>query len=588
MIGKIKSLCKENIFIRLCALSLGLEIIIESLSRKSLFAVWRFIREKPAAFLLNIWIILLSLCVMCLFKRRKFLVRMSASIWLILAVINFVVTYFRVTPLSAVDFSLLLANPDILDAYIGRVEKLGIVLLIVLFAVILVKEWKKSRKTQIYVKGILGGVLTCALFLTTNGRIVHAGDYDDNFSNLVDAYEQYGFVYCFANSVIDQGISEPEGYSSAEMNGIMKKLSREEDKLPGEEMENPNIIFVQLESFFDLNRLKNVKCSENPNPVFTRLKKNYSHGYVTVPSIGAGTANTEFEMITGMSLDYFGTGEYPYKSVLMESTCESICYNLRELGYTSYAIHNNTQTFYGRDTVFGNLGFDNFIALENMDSIEYNPIGWAKDSTLTKPIKEALDDTEGKDFIYTITVQGHGNYPTEAVDPTQTIRVSGLETEEERNQYEYYANQIHETDAWVGELLEMLEERDEKTVVVLYGDHLPSLGIEKEDLKSGSLYQTEYVIWNNFGMEGEIRNLEAYQLNAYVLGCLGVNNGILTKFHQNYMDTMDEDTYQSQLQMLEYDMLYGDYYVYGGEPHPEVPLKLGLQEQINVSGENKV
>lgn len=46
--------------------------------------------------------------------------------------------------------------------------------------------------------------------------------------------------------------------------------------------------------------------------------KEYSSGYYKVPSVGAGTANTEFESITGMSLHYFGPGEYPYKSILKE------------------------------------------------------------------------------------------------------------------------------------------------------------------------------------------------------------------------------------------------------------------------------
>lgn len=97
-----------------------------------------------------------------------------------------------------------------------------------------------------------------------------------------------------------------------------------------------------------------------------------------VPSVGAGTANTEFEILTGMTLDYFGAGEYPYKTVLQDETCESMAYNLRELGYRTGVLHNNTGSFYSRNKVFANLGFDYFVSSEYMENLSYNPIGWAK------------------------------------------------------------------------------------------------------------------------------------------------------------------------------------------------------------------
>lgn len=71
----------------------------------------------------------------------------------------------------------------------------------------------------------------------------------------------------------------------------------------------------------------------------------YPSGYLDVPIVGAGTVNTEFEVMTGMNLDDFGPGEYPFKTILKETTCESIAYNLKEYGYATHAIHDNTATF---------------------------------------------------------------------------------------------------------------------------------------------------------------------------------------------------------------------------------------------------
>src|SRR5699024_6299413 len=122
----------------------------------------------------------------------------------------------------------------------------------------------------------------------------------------------------------------------------------------------------------------------------TRSKRDWSSDVCSsdlVPAVGAGTANTEFETITGMSLRYFGPGEYPYKSILKETTCESAPYVLKDLGYSTHAIHNNEANFYGRRTIFPNLGFDSFTSEEYMpEEDDKNALGWVKDEVLTNHI----------------------------------------------------------------------------------------------------------------------------------------------------------------------------------------------------------
>ena len=55
-------------------------------------------------------------------------------------------------------------------------------------------------------------------------------------------------------------------------------------------------------------------------------------------------------------------------------------------------------------------------------------------------------------------------------------------------------------DQFVGDLIKAVEERNEPSVVVFYGDHLPTMGLTAEDLKSRYLYNTNYVIWDNIGL----------------------------------------------------------------------------------------
>ena len=118
-------------------------------------------------------------------------------------------------------------------------------------------------------------------------------------------------------------------------------------------------------------------------------------------------------------------------------------------------------------------------------------------------------------------------------------------------------------------------------VLVLYGDHLPALGIENEELRTGDMYQTTYVLWNNFGLEMQGGDLQAFQLTAYVLGQLEIHNGVLTRFHQNFAPDCEEDDYINFLRVLEYDMLYGDHNIYEGDsPYTPTDLQMGSEPVV--------
>ncbi|MEG2936629.1 MAG: LTA synthase family protein, partial [Clostridium sp.] len=442
-----------------------------------------------------------------------------------------------------------------------------------------------------------------------------------NFGNIADAYKDYGFVYCFVNSLVNTGMNKPKDYSPTVIDEITSKTlgSKKKDT----EAKKPNIIMIQLESLFDPTTLNGVEFSKDPLPNLHKLASEFTSGYVTVPSIGAGTANTEFEAITGMNLDFFGPGEYPYKTILKETTAESAAYNLKELGYGTHAIHNNDGTFYGRNKVFANLGFDTFTSIEYMNPIEVNPTGWAKDKILIKEIINTLKSTKEQDYIYTISVQGHGKYPNNPAGDLQSdetsdeatneateealqqaakedaaigteeapskeellkayssspdyIKVDGFD-EEKDYAFEYYVNQLHEMDQFVADLIDELSKTNEDVVLVLFGDHLPTFGIEQEDLTANTLYDTPYVIWDNMNLPKKDKNLEAYQLNAYVLEQLNIDNGTLTKLHQTDIDAED---YLSTLELLQYDMLYGKREIYGEvNPFEPTDIQMGIYDE---------
>lgn len=557
--------------------SVLLTFILEALGRRSLIDALIYFVGSPLMFFYNALIIMLTLCVALLFRRRYFVLFLVTVFWLGSGIANCVLLGFRTTPFSAIDLTLVPYALSIIDIYLSKTQitVLTILLVVVILAILfLAFKAPKHKGKMLYGRYLCALAVITALVFTVSYVGSETKTIGARFGNLADAYENFGFAYCLSNSFVDSGISKPANYSQETIKNIVEPL--EANAKDSSEEQHPNVIFMQLESFFDVNHLKNVEFNEDPNPVFTRLKENYPSGFLNVPSVGAGTANTEFEILTGMNLDYFGAGEYPYKTILLDETCESLAYNLKESGYYTYAMHNNRASFYGRDEVFSMLGFDCFDSKEYMQNIEYTPAGWAKDKVLVGEIMKALQATEDQqDFIYTITVQGHGKYNAKSLDYTEPIKLTMAE-DEDIDAYTSFVKQLHEVDAFIGQLLSELENYDEDVVVVMYGDHLPSLDISATDLDNGNLYQTEYVIWNNFGLEAEDKDVATYELSSYVLGLLGIDNGVITKFHQQEGSSF---TYLQDLENLQYDMLYGKKYAYNGvSPYDPTELKMGIDE----------
>lgn len=564
---------QKHPFIRCCLLSLLLLLVCESLCRHSVIDAFRFAIDAPYAFFFNYVIILCTVSIAEFFPKESFSITITSAFWLILSFINFIVLCFRTTPFSAIDFSIAINMLGIIDIYLNIFQLALIIVGIIAFITLLVLIYKKSPSIKVNIVKCFAFFICIALILTGSAVLGRkTGLLERKFPNLAQAYKDYGFAYCFSLSVFDTGIQQPKEYREETVEDILQNINNSSNIPPSE---LPNIIFVQLESFFDINRAKNVITAQDPIPNFTNIKQNYPHGYITVSSIGGGTANTEFEILTGMNLDHFGPGEYPYKTVLKSKTCETPAYTLKPYGYSAHAIHNHTATFYDRHQVYPMLGFDTFIPVEMMHNVEYTQLGWAKDSILTEQIFDCLKSTDNQDFIFTVSVQAHGKYPDEELPDGFELELENNTDEENKAQYKYYVEQLHGTDAFIGELTQMLMKFDEPTVVLFYGDHFPTIYLE-EDKLDGSKYQTDYVIWSNYGVSAENKDLMCYQLSSHVFNALGSNVGTITKIHQNEQNL---ENYQHNLEMIEYDMLYGKMVSYGGiSPYLPTNMQMGVYD----------
>ena len=681
-------------FIGYLLLACILNFVLEMLSRHSVIKVFTFIGESPMVFLYNAFIIFVTLSLVMFAKRKVFATVFVCAVWIISAFANYIVLCFRTTPFSAIDVLMIRNVMTMLDKYMTKwqmvLSVIGIALLVLLLVYLYVRLPKTKHKRNPFRASAY--VCMCIVLIYTLTKVaVETQTISDNFGNLAYAYNDYGFAYCFSNSIIDVGISKPKDYSQETIEEIvdgleydksevvyLTKKEAKEKELEASTAENnegmegttlvteeievtseetttesdteentvseetseqndtveetntnkqeaglteettasknkknkkqktsekesstqyfknkkatrkyPNVIVIQLESIFDTKYMDGFIASENPMPVLARLKRKYSSGLFTVPAVGAGTANTEFEVQTGMSTQFFGAGEYPFKTIMREKTCDSMAYDFKRLGYATAGFHNNDATFYERYIDYFNLGFDTFTGMEHMYLLEYTPRGWAKDNRLDELMLERLEKTSGRDYITTITVQCHGRYPKKHTKTLYdlTCHFEGKyegDTEKEAA-WEYYINMCKETDDMIKDLITKLEALDEPTVVFMYGDHVPSLNLEEDDLTGISLYQTEWVMWDNIGLEVEKKDLMAYQASTYIFNRLNLQGGLMQNFHNQYMESEDQKDYLHKLELLEYDTLYGNNYAFDGQDvFPTLERKMGIRDiQVN-------
>lgn len=555
-----------------------IDFVLESLCRHSVVKALSFVVTAPHMFLYNVLIIAMTYSFSLLTTRRLFVDIVVTVVWLGLGVADFILLFFRTTPLSFIDLTLIPSVKSIAYHYLSIAAMVFIVIGVLgLIALIVIGLLRTSRYAIRFSHAICMPVCALMVFLTTV-FFSRAGILPQHYDNLISAYAENGFAYCFARTLLDQGISQPDDYGEKSVEEIVEEISAGGEKKTGI---RPNIILVQLESFFDPAHLNGLELAETPVPIFAHLRENYPSGRLTVPVFGGGTVNTEFEILTGMSIRDFGAGEYPYHTVLLDRPCESICYNLKEEGYSAHAIHNNTAVFYNRYKVYANLGFDTFTSMEYMNGLELNPTGWAKDNVLTGYILTALVSTDTPDVVMAVSVQPHGSYPDDELPDPTPIDTGTVPGDVPGNAFAYYVSQIKETDAFVGELVEALSQLSEPTIAVFYGDHLPNFAITDDMLDTGSIFANEYVIWSNFDVDVPDRDLSAWQLSAYVMDIAGFDNGMITRLHQHFSESSN---YEDALKMLEYDMLYGDQSVYKGElPYRPTDIRMGLRE-IRITG----
>jgi len=574
----------------LMVLALIVTVFIEMFNRRDVGKFFTFLFSRPLMFLLDYMLVLTTLLISQLFRRRYAMIALISLFWMTMSVVNYVVICFRTQPFTLADVMLVGEMFSLITVYFSWIQIIGIFAAVVLLITAIVFLFMKApRRERVNFTAALI-LLAVAAVMSYGGVLIgtNSGFITERFTSIKDAYQKYGFSYTFIDTFADIGISRPDDYSTDVVHDIAEKTGIEDDGNYSQvnEVVMPNIIFVQLESFFDADTLADdIIVSQNATPNFHRMLRNWPSGTLYVPVVGGGTANTEFEILTGMNMDDFGAGEYPYFTVARDMPVESVPSVLGRMGYDTTAVHNYMATFYGRNEVYANLGFQVFEPMEYMTDLEYGEVGWAEDDIIIDSTIEAMEATPGRDFVFSVTVGTHGKYPTNRLlncaGGINGIRVLEAGAYLDPNQLTNYLNLAVIMDDFIVNFLDAMEDFDEPVIVVFYGDHLPALDWHESCIDSGNLFETQYFIWNNYGAKFSGGDIEAYRLSAYLFGQLGIEEGAIFKYHQSYRMDDRGVGYLTELEILEYDILYGEQDVYGGEyPFEPTEIKLGIDDIV--------
>lgn len=291
-------------------------------------------------------------------------------------------------------------------------------------------------------------------------------------------YTQNGFVYAFAGNLKQKLMEKPDGFSRAAIEAIAQKYSALHDDTnmnANAPAEQPNIMYMMDEAFFDPTRLPGYTFSEDPLKFIHQEQNSTPSGFLLSPEFGGNTANVEFEALTGMSMYFLQDGSIPYQQRIVKmSSLPSIVSILKARGYETKALHPFDDTFYNRNRVYPILGFDQFTSEKDLkDAERFTPSGYISDKYAVEEAVSELRKSDKPTFLHLVTMQNHFPF-TKGLNGTNTITVDGVKPEF-KDELETYVHDTKLTDEALAYLSEQLKTIQRPTIVVFWGDHLPAL-----------------------------------------------------------------------------------------------------------------
>lgn len=493
--------------------------------------------EKKMIFL-NMVCVSICICIVYFFfiDSRLSLVTGSFAV-LVLSTTNYFVYEFRGNELTPCDFQSIKTATNVMKGYHFEPSVTVVYSWITFFLLVIMLysinvDKKDETQTKLYKRmGVIsiGVVLVLVLFIA--GRNVNIKHWERQGTAM------NGYMLNFTLQLKETFVSKPQEYNMEIINECEEKYV-DEDFFVKEKKKYPNVIVIMNESFADFQILgNNFNTNIEVTPFLNNLKDNTIRGYALSSVYGGNTANSEFEFLTGNTMAFLPQGSIPYQQYVKKENY-SLARIFERLGYQCKTTHPYLAEGWNRPTVYPLLGFEESTFIDD----------YPQKNILRKYVSdeemygEIINNFEQKQsdipmFLFSVTMQNHGDYFYEGENYKQEIELEGYS--KEYPDVEQYLTLTHESDKAFEKLIHYFEKVNEPVAILFYGDHFPKLSSDfYEEVHGGKFatldeqmlkYKIPFWVWTNYDIDEKdidctsINYLSNYLFEAAELPLSGYN-----------------------------------------------------------------
>ena len=456
-------------------------------------------------------------------------------------------------------------------------------------------KFSRKQKIAIFISQI-ALILICAHFLNLHtleirnlsgkGTFIKVENLETSidFTDQAYNYRTNGFILATISNLQTKTQKQPEGYSKEAVQKIVQKYQKitEENNKNRKKLsdEKVNVVYVMSESFIDPKLGKHLYDYGNKEPILytQEIKKSQSSGWAASSEYGGGTANVEFEALTGLS--NFFLNSIPYTSIVpANKDTPSIVKNFNENGYKTIAMHPYNRNMYRREVVYPNLGFQEYKSADGFkNNSKIDNSKYISDESAFNEVLAELKNSQKPEFIHLVTMQNHMPYEENAYSEHNfSVNAKNGANPENAKTVQAYLEGISRSDKAMKNFLSEIEKLNEKTIVVFWGDHWPGIYGEmfEKELNKNDIRRTPLFVYSNFKKEkqdlgtssliyNQILALNAFNSKLspfqYLLSDLREKYPALTK---QFVKTDEKSDILKDFEMIEYDILSGNKYSLG-------------------------
>lgn len=554
-------------------------------------------------FLASTIILGVSVLFFCFFNNLILAISLSSLVMLIVAIANYYKMLVVGEPIYPSDLSMI-SNIDEIIGYVKNLLSptliIGLLVIIALLAIlsfICRKGFKLTMKLRVIFFAIFIAYLASIFYYEKSPLkpLVNSTVYFTKWNQL-NNYQQNGFLFGFITNLQNDLMIKNDHYTEANLQKIMDDYTKKaEDYNESADLsQQPNIITIVSESLSDPTIFNQLTFSEDPLPNLRQYLETYSSGHFLSPFKGNRTANVEFEYLVGFTNSLLLEGTIPFQQALSSKPeIPSFISFMDQLDYTSVAIHPNNAAFYKRSQVYPALGFDEFLSIDKMKHLDYiDSQKYVSDQSVFDELYAELEAADRPIFAYGLTMANHIAIFDKKFGEN-TIEV--LDANGEHNtEMETYAEGLKQTDLALKEFITKIENYDEPTLVIFFGDHLINFQsdiheqhgyIEKDTdaLRAKLFFETPLLIMSNMD-DFQIENIDDVSpifiaplilrelnlpLSPFYVFLLDLyeefsvlHNNFKLDANQNQVDELTEHQEQLLLilELIQYDILEGKEY----------------------------